>query len=151
MCITPSNLPSYEGRSLTDDETLAYLYVLRAPVQSETGKYEEAISDYKSAMRLHTEVPMPYNNYAWLVATRRFAGRDAHIEPAIAAARYAVSRDPQANYLDTLACSLALDKQFEEAVNVQERAVAEAPWQADFRARLEMFRSPSPKDCTGMS
>jgi tetratricopeptide (TPR) repeat protein len=150
VCTTPSGLPSFEGRSLTRDETMAYLTTLRAAVWKEQSHFERALEDYQEAVRLDPARPMPFNNVAWMIATREFRGREAKKGFAVASARRALTLHPTANYRDTLGCALALNGEFEEAIVVQQQAVAEDPDNGGFADRLAMFKEPSPRDCTGL-
>ncbi|MEM9622917.1 MAG: hypothetical protein AAF993_14795 [Pseudomonadota bacterium] len=88
------------------------------------------------------------NDYAWLLATSKFAHlRNGTL--ALDAAHKAVAKNPSAPYLDTLAAAYAEVGDFEQAVVTQQRAIAaigshaENDQQAlrnDLERRLELYR-----------
>ena len=46
-CLTPTDLPNYEGRSMSREETFGYALGLRASIWEMLEKYDSAISDYR--------------------------------------------------------------------------------------------------------
>lgn len=150
-CTTPAGLPLYEGRSMTPNQTRAYLLFVRALSWKKRERYDQAVADYKQATALDPAQPDPWNNVAWMIATREFPGRHNEKRFALTAATRAVAIRPSANQLDTLACAHALNKDFSQARTVQGRAIAADPDNAEFRDRLTMFQGPSPRDCTGLT
>jgi TPR repeat protein len=88
------------------------------------------------------------NDYAWLLATSRFAEvRDG--ARALNLAQRAVDRARNPSYLDTLAAAYAELGQFEQALQTQREALAAAPADAadlyaELSAHLEAFESGRP-------
>jgi tetratricopeptide (TPR) repeat protein len=146
-CLTPPNLPSYEGRPMTREQTLGYALSLRAEVWSKRGDYSHAIADYHSAMTMYSDAPIAYNNFAWMIATKDFPQRSNWKKESLQAALEATSIDPSANYLDTLACTYAYNGDLMDAERTEKEAIAKSPGNDDFTTRLTLVESG--KDCTG--
>jgi hypothetical protein len=53
-----------------------------------------------------------------------------------------------ANFLDTQACLFALAGDFKRATVTEQQAIA-ISLKPEFQERLDSFRGPSPRDCTG--
>jgi tetratricopeptide (TPR) repeat protein len=146
-CLTPPDLPSYEGRPMSREQTLGYALSLRAALWSKRGDYKHAIADYRIAMQMYSEAPIAYNNFAWMIATKEFPERADWKKESLQAAMKATSIEPSANYLDTLACSYAYNGDLTDAVKIEKKAIAKSPGNDDFTTRLTHFESA--KDCTG--
>lgn len=149
VCVTPANIASYEGRSMTRQETLGYALTLRAWLWETNGLYGSALSDYREAMKLYPQAPGSFNNFAWMIATKEVPDRKRLQQDALAAAERAVTIARKPNYLDTLACVCALKGDFQQAIKYQSEAVAEDPRNLSFQERLAQFKGPNPRDCTG--
>ena len=150
-CLTPTDLPDYEGRSMSKDETFGYALGLRASISETLGKYDSALSDYREAMKLYPQELGYYNNFAWIVATKRLSNRKQLQKAALVVSEHATTISRTANYLDTLACVHALTGNFEKAITLEREAVntARGKDEAAFRERLAGFLKPKPRDCTG--
>lgn len=150
-CLTPTGLPSYEGRSMSRDETFGYALGLRASIWETLGKYDSALSDYREAIKLYPQEHAYYNNFAWVVATKQLSNRKQLQKAALEASEHATTITRTANYLDTLACVYALTGDFKKAITLESEAVKTASGrdEAAFRERLAGFLKPKPKDCTG--
>ena len=144
---TPPDLPWPLGNSMTRDETIAYALSLRPKLWQRRELDDDAIRDYQTALMLYGG-PTGYNNFAWLVATRKVSERLQLQKAALFAAEKAVSIYPKPNYRDTLACVYALSGQFDLALEEEEQAVKDQP-DEDFKKREERFRLKPPQDCTG--
>jgi Tfp pilus assembly protein PilF len=128
---------------------MAYVLALRASVWQSRDMFQRAIGDYRESSRLSPGHPTALNNFAWLIATKEFPGRESYKEEAINAANKVVSIQRTSNYLDTLACVHAYAGDFVRAAEVESEALAGAPSNAVFAARVQQFRSATAKDCTG--
>lgn len=148
-CLTPTNLASYEGKSMLRSESLGYALTLRASLWETREFYTSAIDDYRGAMKLYPQAPVSYNNFAWLIATKEVPNRKKLQQEALTAAEQAITISRKPNYLDTLGCVYALLGDFQQAIKYQSEAVAEDPRNSAFRERLDLFKNPNPKDCTG--
>jgi tetratricopeptide (TPR) repeat protein len=148
-CATPTNLPNYQGKSMTRTEALGYALTFRAWLWKKQGQYNESLDDYREAMKTYPQAPLSYNNFAWLIATKEVPNRQKLQEAALAAAKQAVSIENLANYLDTLGCVCALMGDYKQAIKYESEAAAKNPHDSSIARRLKWFKSPMPKDCTG--
>jgi tetratricopeptide (TPR) repeat protein len=140
-CQTPANLPVYEGRAMNRDETIGYVYYLRALTRKASGQLRLALEDYHHAEQLRPNAPNAWNNAAWLISTHQELGQRLVLATeAIDAAQKAVRLNRSANYLDTLACAFAAAGKLSEAAVLEAEAVAAAPSNTDFQRRLNRFR-----------
>ena len=146
-CRTPPSLPVYQGKPMSRQQTWGYALALRAKIWENRQQFDRAVSDYKAAMELYPEAPISYNNFAWLIATKKIPNRQTFLDDALTAALRSTSIDDSANDLDTLACVYALRGDLQQAVKVESEAVRKSPNNPDFMSRLSLFNSQ--KDCTG--
>ena len=149
VCTTPKNLPKPEGQSMTRDQTMAYLLTMRAQDWQRASKFDRAVQDFRSAVQLFPERAGAHNNFAWMIATKEFPGRDHMKEEALRAAEQAVGISRTSNYLDTLACAHAFAGDFVKAAKYEDEALQGSPGNDVIRKRLEQFRAATPRDCTG--
>ena len=149
QCTTPPDLPSYEGKNLSREQTIALVRMLRIPLWEQQGSFVRAIDGHREAMRSFPEYPSIYNDFAWLVATKDFPERANYKDEALAAAKKAVSLNRIPEYLDTLACVYALAGDFEQAVAHQYEVLTGAPAEEAFAERALLFKAIPPKNCTG--
>lgn len=147
-CRTPPDLPAYQGKPMSRQQTLGYALTLRAEMWKNRQLYDRAVSDYRTAMRLYPEAPTSYNNLAWMVATKEMPKRNELEDEALAAALRSTSIDDSANYLDTLACVYALRGDMQQALKTESDALKKSPSNPDFTMRLALFNTS--KDCTGV-
>jgi tetratricopeptide (TPR) repeat protein len=146
-CLTPPNLPTYQGRPMSREQTMGYALSLRAETWSKRQIYDRALADFRSAMQMYPESPLSYNNFAWMIATRDMPNREMLAADALNAALKATSIENIANYMDTLACVYALKGDFPQALKIENEALAKSPGNTDFEARLSLFNRSA--DCTG--
>jgi tetratricopeptide (TPR) repeat protein len=149
QCTTPRDIPSFQGKAMSRAETMAYALILRAGIWKEQKRFLQAAEDYRIAMAGRPDHPVAYNLFAWLIATKEFAGRSKYTPEALEAANRAVALQRIPDYLDTLACAYAATGDFTQAARYEKEALEGAPSKEEFSVRLEQFRSDNPKDCTG--
>jgi tetratricopeptide (TPR) repeat protein len=101
--------------------TLAYYN--RGNAYSNRDQYEKVISDYTKATEINPRYAKPYNNLAWILATCPDAEYREGAK-AVELAQKAVELKPKAFCLDTLAAAYAEAGRFEDAITVQEKAIA---------------------------
>jgi len=101
--------------------TLAYYN--RGNAYSNRDQYEKVISDYTKATEINPRYAKPYNNLAWILATCPDAEYREGVK-AVELAQKAVELKPKAFCLDTLAAAYAEAGRFEDAITVQEKAIA---------------------------
>ena len=112
--------------------------------------YDKALADYTMAIELDPKSGSVHNSLAWLLAT---CPSDAQrngvraVELATKAVELAkAAGESFLNELDTLAAAHAEAGHFDEAVKLQQQAVALAPNdnKADFESRLKLFQAGQP-------
>jgi tetratricopeptide (TPR) repeat protein len=88
------------------------------------GNWKESLAAYRSAIEANRELGRAYQNAAWLMATCPDASLRSP-KSALAAARKAIEIDGEEDprYLDTLAAALAINGQFNDAVETQKEAI----------------------------
>jgi hypothetical protein len=148
-CITPSNLPKFQGIAQTREQTTAYVLAIRASIWQSRNMFQHAVDDYRQSIKLSPGHPIAANNFAWMIATKEYPERVTFKEEALAAANKAVSIHRTSNHLDTLACVYAYVGDFARAGEIESEALAAAPSNAMYAARVQQFRSATPKDCNG--
>jgi Flp pilus assembly protein TadD len=120
-------------------------------VLAQQGRTAEAIGQYREALRLAPDNGMALNNLAWILATYP----DPKFRDGVEAVRLAeravqLTKQNDAQTLDTLAAAYAEAGRFGEAVKVAQRAMelAEATGQKELttqlRHRLELYERKQP-------
>jgi tetratricopeptide (TPR) repeat protein len=116
-------------------------------IAAERGEFDKALADFRQALTIDPQSAETYRSLAWLHATCANPDyRDP--EQAIAAARMAAKLTPANDsfVLEALAAAHASAGQFEEAVRLQQQAIAATP--GDFaqplRERLVLYRQGRP-------
>jgi spermidine synthase len=131
---------------LAPDDVTTHIHLGAA--LADRGQTDEAIREYREALRLVPENLTALNNLAWLLVTAPdvlFRDRAEAVRMAEQACRQTHRKDPA--LLDTLAAAYAAAGRFDEAVLTAEEAsrlalAAEAKTLADaIGARLELYRS----------
>jgi tetratricopeptide (TPR) repeat protein len=125
-------------------EGYAAAFANRGYAHKQLGDLAQAVSDYEQAIELDPQAPAAYNDLAWLLATTaNDSVRDADRAGELAARACELTRDRNADYLDTLAAALAARGDFPAAVARAEAALALAPVNArpPIQARLALYRS----------
>lgn len=148
-CAAPEKLQAFQGKSMKRAQVMGYVYAIRAAVKAGHADFYGATVDYQTSIKLYPESPFASNNLAWMLATKNFEGRDKLAIEALAQAGRAVAIERRANYLDTLACTFALNRDFESAIRYEKDALALDP-KAEYMQRLKRFMSQNKQDCTGI-
>ncbi len=103
--------------------------------------YTEAIQHYQRVIQLEPNLAVAHNNLAWLYATAddpRFRNPQQALEHARRAV--ALSGNKQPDFLDTLAEALYLNRNYNEAVSVETKALALAPDNTEFKDHMARYR-----------
>ncbi len=121
-------------------EARAYALFLLAKAERRLGEERAAAAHYAEAIDHHPPGTASKNSLAWVLATSRDpVVRDP--ERAVTLAREALAEAGEsAQFLDTLARALLEAGRAQEAVSVQERAVARAPGRTRLAERLAWYR-----------
>lgn len=112
------------------------------------GKYALAIDDYEQAVSPFCKTdPAPHRYLAWLLATcpeERFRDGTRAIKEAKRACD--ITKEEDWRDIDALAAAYAEDKQYDKAVEHEEKALALAPDtdKEDCRERLQLYRNGRP-------
>lgn len=124
---------------MSDDNVLGYGHCLVAQGWEQRREYRKAIDEYTLGTQMYDRMPGAWNNTAWVYVT----ARDPQIrngKKAIEFALRAVDLVREANWLDTLACAYAEDRQFEKAIQIEQEAYYMSP-NPEYRANLDAFRA----------
>ncbi len=122
----------------------AAAYANRGFARKQRGEYKDALVDYHQAIGLDPDVPQPYNDAAWLMATcpaSEFRNAEEALEYAQRACDLTSNRN--GDCLDTLAATQANVGDFERASETAARAITLLKGDARREAsrRLEMYQS----------
>jgi tetratricopeptide (TPR) repeat protein len=113
------------GRALKADPAFADAYKNRGIAWYHTGKYNDALNDYIEALRLEPASVEANNQLAWMLSVCPDP-KYRNASKALDLAKRAVSLSEGPTTLDTLAAAHAEFGDFKEAVEIQERVVAQA-------------------------
>jgi len=123
---------------LNNRKTAAYVY--RGLCREGLGKHKEAIADYQKALRLKPDDPAIHNNLAWIYATassEKVRDKAQALEHAKKAVK--LSKEKNAEILDTLAQAYFLNGKIGEAVEIEKRAIMLNPNTETFKKNLELY------------
>ena len=121
-------------------------YVYRGLCRMKREEYREALGDYKSALRLKPKDASIHNNLAWLYATakdEKFRDKIKALEHAKKAAT--LSKERNAEILDTLARAYFINGKVKEAVETQKKVVKLEPGNEAFRKNLGFYEKDMKK------
>jgi tetratricopeptide (TPR) repeat protein len=103
-----------------------------AEMRSRSGRFAEAVADYEEVLREIDDHEPALNGLAWMLATCPTAeNRDGRRAVKLAESAVESSKRKNASYLDTLAAAYAEAGRFDDAVRVQQEALADR----EFRRR----------------
>lgn len=103
--------------------------------------YAQAVEHYQEALRLSPQMAVAHNNLAWLYATAedpKFRNSGAALDHARQAVKLTAWREPE--FIDTLAEALYANRNYAEAVKVQEEALKLAPDNREFQDHMARYR-----------
>jgi tetratricopeptide (TPR) repeat protein len=122
-------------------------YTQRGNIAAERGEFDSALADFQQALAMNPDWGETYRSLAWLHAT---CANPDYRDPAkaIAAANKAAQLSPPDDsfVLEALAAAHASAGEFDEAVRVQQQAVAAASshFAEPLRQRLALYRQGQP-------
>jgi tetratricopeptide (TPR) repeat protein len=122
-------------------------FTQRGNLDAEQGNFEQAVADFRQAISKDPSWAEAHRSLAWLEATcpnsHFLNARHAMVE-----AEQAAQLAPANDYLtlDTLAAAHASTGQFDKAIEIQQKALANAPSEAasSLQQRLDLYRNGRP-------
>lgn len=127
-------------KALILDARLASAYLYRGLCRLKRGEYRQALADYNAALGINPDDATTHNNLAWLYASaedERFRDGVKALEHASKAAR--LSKERNAEILDTLARSCFINGKLNEAVDAERKALRLDPENGTFKANLRSY------------
>jgi tetratricopeptide (TPR) repeat protein len=115
-------------------------YVYRGLCRVSGGKYKEALSDYKRALNFKPNDAGIHNNLAWLyaiAADEKVQDNARALEHAGKAAE--LSKNSNAEILDTLARAYFINGKVNDAVETEKKAIKLSPDSKQFKDNLKMY------------
>ncbi|HYS77263.1 MAG TPA: tetratricopeptide repeat protein [Candidatus Dormibacteraeota bacterium] len=112
------------NRALALDPRLASAYLYRGLCRLARSEYEPALQDYTAALDLDQDDATAHNDLAWLYATAgdaKFRDPAKALEHARKAAQ--ISKEKNAEILDTLARALFVNGKIQEAEETEKKAL----------------------------
>jgi membrane associated rhomboid family serine protease/Tfp pilus assembly protein PilF len=131
-----ANPSTAEGQKL-----LAANHVQLADLCAKQKLYPDAIKNYLEALRLMPDLPEAHNNLAWLYATcddLKYRNPQAALEHAQKAVQLTDWKEGES--IDTLAEAYFVSGDFEQAVEVQKKALAIDPGNTELQEHMERYR-----------
>jgi tetratricopeptide (TPR) repeat protein len=116
-------------------------YIYRGLCLVKSGEYGKALSDYKKALNLKHDDAAIHNNLAWLYATakdEKFKDNAKALEHAKKAAE--LSKERNAEILDTLARAYYINGKVKEAIETEKKALKLHPGNESFKEKLEEYQ-----------
>ena len=130
------NPQTAEGQKL-----LAVNQVLLADLYAQQKLYSDAIGKYQEALRLDPGLAEAHNNLAWLYATcedRKYRDPQAALEHARLAVELAQWKE--GTFIDTLAEAYFVNGDYQQAVEIQKKALALDPNNAELQEHMTRYR-----------
>jgi tetratricopeptide (TPR) repeat protein len=127
-------------RVIIIDPRMSSAYVYRGLCQEKLRKYNGALNDYTKALELRPNDAAIHNNIAYLYVSANdesFRDNTKSLEHAKKAAE--LSKEKNAEILDTLARAYFINGQIKEAVEIENRALKLEPYNDEFKGRLKEY------------
>ena len=134
-------------RVIVLDSRWRFAYVYRGLCHVKKEQYEKALSDYKQALSLKHDDATIHNNLAWLYATakdKEFQDKAKALEHALKAVE--LSKEKNAEILDTLARAYYINGKVKEAIETEKKTLKLAPKNETFKKKLEEYEKVSSID-----
>ena len=129
------------------DQRMSSAYVYRGLCKEKLGKYKEGLNDYTKALELNPNDAAIHNNIAYLyVSTNDESFRDKvkALEHAKKAAE--LSKEKNAEILDTLARAYFINGQIKEAIEAENKALKLEPYNDEFKNKLKEYEKAIGKE-----
>lgn len=133
-------------KALILDPRLVAAYTYRGLVRMKGGDQEGALKDYTTSLGLNPRDPSVHNNLAWLYAT----AKDEKLQDKVKALEHAVravemTKEKNAEVLDTLARVYFINGKKAEAVETEKKAIELEPENKAFKENLAFYERESKK------
>jgi tetratricopeptide (TPR) repeat protein len=122
------------------DPSMSSAYVYRGLCREKLGKYKDALSDYTKALELKPNDAAIHNNIAYLYVSANdesFRDKVKALEHAKKAAE--LSKEKNAEILDTLARAYFMNGMVKEAIDAENKALKLEPYNDEFKGRLKEY------------
>jgi tetratricopeptide (TPR) repeat protein len=122
------------------DPRMSSAYVYRGLCREKSGKYKDALNDYTKALELKPNDAAIHNNIAHIYVSANnesFRYKAKALEYAKKAAE--LSKEKNAEILDTLARAYFINGQVKEAIDAENRALKLEPYNDEFKGRLKEY------------
>jgi tetratricopeptide (TPR) repeat protein len=122
------------------DPRMSSAYVYRGVCREKLGKYKEALSDYTKALELKPNDAAIHNNIAYLYVSANdesFRDKGKALEHAKKAAE--LSKEKNAEILDTLARAYFMNGEIKEAIDAENKALKLEPYNDEFKGKLREY------------
>lgn len=132
-------------KGLELDPTWPWLWGESGYAREMLGQYETAISHYKESIRLQPSEAFSMRRLAWIYATcNDSALRNGSSAIDLGKQACELTKWKDAWYLDSLAAAYAETRDFDQAIEWQEKAVKIDPTIGVFKERLSLYKSGTP-------
>jgi len=122
------------------DPKMSSAYIYRGLCRERLGKYKDALNDYTKALELKPNDAAVHNNIAYLYVSANdesFRDKVKALEHAKKAAE--LSKEKNAEILDTLARAYFINGQIKEAIDAENKALKLEPYNNEFKGRLREY------------
>jgi len=122
------------------DPRMSSAYVYRGLCRERLGKHKDALNDYTKALELNPNDAAIHNNIAYLYVSanhENFRDKAKALEHSKKAAE--LSKEKNAEILDTLARAYFINGQVKEAIDTENKALKLEPYNDEFKAKLKEY------------
>ena len=129
------------------DPRMSSAYVYRGLCRERLGKYKDALIDYTKALELKPNDAAVHNNIAYIYVSANdesFRDKIKALEHAKKAAE--LSKEKNAEILDTLAGAYFLNSMVKEAIDAENKALKLEPYNDEFKGRLKGYEKELAND-----
>jgi tetratricopeptide (TPR) repeat protein len=127
-------------RVIIMDPKMSSVYVYRGLCRGKSGKFKDALSDYTKGLELKPNDAAIHNNIAYLYVSANdesFRDKAKALEHAKKAAE--LSKEKNAEILDTLARAYFMNGMAKEAIDAENKALKLEPYNDEFKGRLREY------------
>lgn len=122
------------------DSRMTSAYVYRGLCREKLGRYKEALNDYAKALELKPNDAVVHNNIAYLYVSANDEGFRDKVKALDHAKKAAeLSKEKNAEILDTLARAHFINGLVEEAIEIENKALKLEPYNDEFKNRLKEY------------